>query len=277
MRITMLNIYFGITYTLTNYYTSEPNLLESPLSAEHLEKLFHESHFQAAIVNMSPLGKAFLRLYLSVKTNIATIATFVERLVTATNNPKSTVGTATMAEIAHAARAITSIQSQAERSRKDLYLFTLHPAAGNALYNTYNKEESIAAIGLKFDDPLIDKAAKEVEASRKAAEASKKAANNNTRGRGRGRGRGNDTYSGRNGHNNYASGSSSGFQYNNAYRGSYHTFRGGRGGFHPGNFNGNFQSHSANDHQGNGHQNQGQQNGSHAFQPQMKLGWVQGP
>jgi hypothetical protein len=214
-----------------------------------------------------------------VKTNIATIATFVERLVTVSNSSKSNniVGPTTMTDIEQVARAITSIQSQVERSRKDIYLFTLHPTAGNALYNTYNKEESIAAIGLKFDDPLIDKAAKEVEATRKAAEASKKVASNNTRGRGRGRGRGNDNYSGRSGHNNYEPYSSGGFQYNNAYRGNHHTYRGGRGGFHADNFNGNYQSHPANGYQGNGYQNQGQQNGQHTFQPQMKLGWVPGP
>ena len=85
-----------------------------------------------------------------------------------------------MAEIELVARAITSIQNQAERSRKDIYLFTLHPAAGNTLYNTYHKQESIAAIGLKFDDPLMDKAVKEVETTRKAAEASKKAAKTTT-------------------------------------------------------------------------------------------------
>ena len=69
-------------------------------------------------------------------------------------------------------------------------MLTSHPVAGSALYNTYHKEESISVLGLKCVDPLIDKAAKEVETVRKTSEAIKKTVTSNARGRGRGRGRG---------------------------------------------------------------------------------------
>ncbi len=203
-------------------HTSESNMLETPLSAENVEKLFHESHFQAATSSMSLLGKAFLRHYLNVKTNIATITTFVERLAMVSNNSKSVniVSPTTMVDLEVVAVAVNSIQNQNKRSRMDIYLLTRHPCTGNALYNTYHKEESISAIGLKCTDPLIDKASKEVEALRKAVEASKKSVTSNPRGRGWGRDRGND-YSDRSGHNNYESYNNGVFHQNNnsGYRG----------------------------------------------------------
>ena len=196
------------------------------------------------------------------------------------NNSKSgnIVSPTTMIDLEVVAAAVNSIQNQNERSRLDIYLLTSHPSAGNALYNTYHKEESIAAIGLKCTDPLIDKAAKEVEAVRKAAEASKKSVTSHPRGRGRGRGRGND-YSDRSGHNNYEPYNNGVFHHNNnsGYRGHNHGYRGGRGGFHSGNFNGNYQSNPTNSCQGNGYQTQGQQNGQNVFHPKT-LGWIpQGP
>ena len=245
-------------------------MLETPLSAENVERLMQESHFQTATQSLSPLGKAFLREHLNVKTNIATIATFVEGLVTAAHSSKST-NPKTIADLEVVAAAVNSIQNQNNRSKLDLYLLTSHPNAGSALYNTYYKEESISILGLKCVDPLIDKAAKEVEAARKAGEASKKAVGNNAQGRGRGRGRGND-YSDRSGHNNYEPYYNSGFPQNNN-RGHYHGYRGGRGGSHFGNFSGNYQSNPPNGYQGNGYQNQGQQNGQNAFQPKV-LGWM---
>ena len=162
-------------------YTSETSTLETPLSAENVERLMQESHFQNATQNMSPMGKAFLREHLNVKTNIAPIATFVERLVTASHSPKSTTNSTTIADLEVVAAAVNSIQTGNNRSKlylwtshPDLYLLTSHPVAGSALYNTYHKEESISVLGLKCVDPLIDKAAKEVETVRKTSEASKK-------------------------------------------------------------------------------------------------------
>jgi hypothetical protein len=232
-------------------------MFETPLSAENVEKLFHESHFQAATSSMSPLGKDFLRHYLHVKTNIPTITTFVERVAMASNNSKriSIVSPTTMVDLEVVAAAVHPIQNQNERSRLDIYLLTSHPIVGNSLYNTYDKEESIAAIGLKCTDSLIDKASKEVEEVRKAAEASKTSVLNNPRGRGRGRVRGND-YSDRNGHNNYESYNNGVFHHNNnsGYRGHNHGYRGDRGGFHSGNFNGSYQSNPTNGCQGNGYQ-----------------------
>jgi hypothetical protein len=107
---------------------------------------------------MSPLGKAFLRHYLDVKTNIATIATFVERLAMVSNNSKNAniVTPTTMIDLEVVGTVVNSIQNQNERSKLDIYLLTNHPSEGNALYNTYHKEESIVVIGLKCTDPLID-------------------------------------------------------------------------------------------------------------------------
>jgi hypothetical protein len=149
-----------------------------------------ESHFQNATQNMSPMGKVFLREHLNVKTNIAPIATFVERLVTASHSSKSNTNSTTIADLEVVASVVNSIQNQNNRSKLDLYLLTSHPVAGSDLYNTYHKEEIISVLGLKCVDPLIDKAAKEVETVRKTSEASKKTVTSNARGRGRGRGRG---------------------------------------------------------------------------------------
>ena len=117
-------------------------MIETPLSAENVERLMQESHFQTATQNFSPLGKAFLREHLNVKTNIATIATFVERLAMVSNNSKSgnIVSPTTMIDLEVVAAAVNSIQNQNERSRLDIYLLTSHPSAGNALYNTQGRE-----------------------------------------------------------------------------------------------------------------------------------------
>jgi hypothetical protein len=124
------------------------------------------------------VGNMPLRHYLNVKTNIATITTFVERLAMVSNNSKSAniVSPTTMIDLEVVATAVNSIQNQNERSRLDIYLLTSHPSAGNTLYNTYHKEFF----------------SKEVEAVRKEVETSKKSVTSHPRGRGRGRGRGNE-------------------------------------------------------------------------------------
>ena len=60
-------------------------------------------------------------------------------------------------------------------------MLVLHPNAGNALFNAFNKEESFMVLGLKVEDPNIDRASKEVEATRKATAASKKVQINTSR------------------------------------------------------------------------------------------------
>ena len=35
-------------------------------------------------------------------------------------------------------------------------MLVLHPNAGNALFNAFNKEESLMVLGLKVEDPNID-------------------------------------------------------------------------------------------------------------------------
>ena len=83
-------------------------MLETPLSAENVERLMQESHFQTATQNFCPLGKAFLREHLNVKTNIATIATFVEGLVTVAHSSKNT-SPKTIADLEVVAAAVNSI------------------------------------------------------------------------------------------------------------------------------------------------------------------------
>ena len=46
------------------------------------------------------------------------------------------------------------------------------------MYNTFHKEESLVVIGLKMNDPMIDKAVKEVEQNRKTDTSIKKTKGN---------------------------------------------------------------------------------------------------
>ena len=245
------------------------------LSPENVQKLFHESHFQTATANMSPLGKAFLRLYLSVVTNCPIMSKFLEQMLTASHTSRGVkIAPATLANLETVAAAVHSLQEQSVRSKQDIYLLTCHPNAGNALYNTFHKEESLSILGLKVEDPMIEKAAREVEASKKAAAVSRRNQSNNSRGRGRGsKGRGSDHYS-RTSYNDRESNNNGGQSSHNNHRKNYAGYRGGRGG-HPGNFNPNFGSNFNPNFGGNFNPNfgQGQTNGPNNFQGKI-LGWM---
>ena len=245
------------------------------LSPENVQKLFHESHFQTATANMSPLGKAFLRLYLSVVTNCPTISKFLEQMVTASHTSRGAkLAPTTLANLEAVAAAVHSLQEQSVRSKQDIYLLTCHPNAGNALYNTFHKEESLSILGLKVEDPMIEKAAREVEANKKAAAVSRKSHSNSARGRGRGgRGRGSDYHS-RTSYNDREGHSNGGQPSHNNQRKNYSGYRGGRWG-HSGNFNPNFGSNFNPNFGGNFNPNfgQGQTNAPNNFQGKM-LGWI---
>ena len=165
---------------------------------------------------------------------------FLEQMLTASHTSRGVkLAPATLANLETVAAAVHSLQEQSVRSKQDIYLLTCHPNAGNALYNTFHKEESLSILGLKVEDPMIEKAAREVEAIRK------RESNNN---------------GGQSSHNNH--------------RKNYAGYRGGRGG-HPGNFNPNFGSNFNPNFGGNFNPNfgQGQTNGPNNFQGKI-LGWV---
>jgi hypothetical protein len=76
------------------------------------------------------------------------------------NGCQLTLAQTTLADLDIVGGTVNSMCDQTERSKQDLYLLVCHPNAGITLYNAYHKEESITDIGLKIDDPSIDKIAK---------------------------------------------------------------------------------------------------------------------
>jgi hypothetical protein len=150
------------------------------------------------------------------------------------------------------AGAVNSLCDQTERAKHDLYLLVGHPQGGNALFTVFHKEESITAIGLKIDDPSIDKIAKEVEAAKKAvAVTNKKNSGSTSAHRGRGTTRGSHKpHSNRNSYASRDSYNHGGFyQYNNQ-RGLHHGPRGGRGGYYSDTSYGSFQHNPTTNGQG---------------------------
>ena len=174
---------------------------------------------------------------------------------------------------------VNCLQAQVLIVKKDLYLLMCHPNVGNALYNQFHKEASLAMIDLKVEDPNIDKADREVEADKKVSVSIKKKHNNTSRGRGCGHASHSKHYMDRV-HDQYGRGvfnhrehfSNDGSFHNtvvNRHRDSYNDYRGGRGEYYPGNFNGNFQNNQV----GNGNFGQGLQNGPNNSHTRI-LGWI---
>ncbi len=87
-------------------------------------------------------------------------------LVQTAKGRQFTLAQTTLADLDIVVGAVNSMCDQTERSKRDLYLLVCHHNAGSVVYKTFHKEESITDIGLKIDDPSIDKIAKEVEAGR---------------------------------------------------------------------------------------------------------------
>ena len=183
---------------------------------------------------MTPLAKSYLHTYLNLATNIPVLSEFVESAVAATQTAQGRkLAQTTLANLEKAVWSLNSIKEQSERAKHDLYLLVLHPNGGNALFNAFHKEESITAIGLKIDDPAIDKIAKEEEATKKAAAAANKKTSGST-----------------STHRSLGTAGS----------------RGGRGGYYSGASYGSFQHNPTT----NG---QGQKSSQNTFPPKPMIGW----
>ena len=160
--------------------------------------------------------------------------------------------------------------------KQDLYLLLCHPSAGNALYHHFHKESGLQMMGLKLDDPNIEKTSREVEATKKEVASSTKKNNHSVWDRGREHAPSSKQYTGRvydqhgrGGFSNREHSTNGGDPYYNSHRDSYNDYRDGRGGYHSGNFNGHFQ----NNYSGNSNVVQGQQNDPNNPQTRM-LGWI---
>ncbi len=94
--------------------------------------------------------------------NLPVLSEFVESIVSvAQTEMDRKLPKTTLANLEAASGTSNSLRDQTERTKQDLYLLALHPQGGNALFNVFYKEESITTIGLKIDDPVIDKIARE--------------------------------------------------------------------------------------------------------------------
>ena len=164
--------------------------------------------------------------------------------------------------------AVNSLCDQTERANHDLYLLVGHPQGGNDPFTVFHKEESITVIGLKIDDPSIDKIAKEVETAQKAAVvANKKNPGSTSVHRGLGTARGSHKpHSNRNSYDSRDFYNHGGFyQYNNQC-GLHHGPRDGRDGYYSDSSYGSFQHNPTT----NG---QGQQSNQNNFPPKPMIGW----
>ncbi len=106
-------------------------------------------------------------------------------MLSASKHPKANLSKEIVSHLELVAKALLCLQSQALIAKQDLYLLICHPNAGNALYHHFHKEASLEMIGLNVDDPNIEKAAREVEAAKKAVASSNKKLKHTARGRGR--------------------------------------------------------------------------------------------
>jgi hypothetical protein len=248
------------------------------MNYESVAQLIQNGHYAQVAATLSPLAKSFLQTYMNNASNLPVLSELVESLSSvAFSEAGRKLAEPTLAKLEAAAGALNSLCAQTQKAKQDLYLLAVHPDGGNNLFNAFHKEESITAMGLKIDDPAIDKLAREVAAQKKAAaNANKKpyGTGNGTRGRGAHRGAhkkqySQHSYTGRDfynhGRDSYNHG---GPHYHNSHRGSYHGFRGGRGGgSYPSAPHGSFYP-SPNT---NG---QGQQNSQNTFPPkQPMIGW----
>ena len=240
------------------------------MNSESVTQLIHNAHYAQVTASLTPLAKSYLQTYMNNASNLPVLSELVESLSSvAFSDAGRKLAQPTLTKLEDASGALNSLCAQTQKAKQDLYLLAVHPEGGNNLFNAFHKEESITAMGLKIDDPAIEKLAREVAAQKKAAaNANKKAygAGNGARGRGAHRGAHKKQYSQHSytGRDSYNHGSS---HYHNSHRGFYHGFRGGRGGgiypsaphesFYPSpNTNG-----------------QGQQNSQNTFPPKPMIGW----
>jgi hypothetical protein len=214
------------------------------MSPQNIEQLFQNANFAQVTASLTPLAKSYLQTYVNNASNLPVLSELVESLATvASSELGRKLAQSTLAKLEAAASALNSLCSQTQKAKQDLYLLTIHPEGGNNLFHAFYKEESITAIGLKIDDPAIEKIAREVAAQNKAAAIANKKPHGTANGsRGRGAHRGahkkhfnQHSYTGRDSYNH------GGSHYHNSQRGFYHVSRGGRGGgFHPSETYGSF-------------------------------------
>ena len=240
------------------------------MSSENITQFNNNAHLAQVNASLTPLAKSYLQTILNNASNLPVFSELVESLSSvAFSDAGRKLAQPTLAKLEAAAGALNSLCAQTQKAKQDLYLLAVHPEGGNNLFNAFYKEESITAIGLKIDDPAIEKLAREVAAQKKAAaNANKKphGAGNGARGRGAHRGSHKKhfrqhSYTSRDSYNH------GGSHHHNSQRGFYHGSRGGRGGgFYPSAPHGSFYPNLNT----NG---QGQQNSQNTFQPKPMIGW----
>ena len=240
------------------------------MSPESITQLIQNAHFAQATASLTPLPKSYLQTYVNNDSNLPVLSELVESLtVVASTEAGRKLAKTTLAKLDTATGALNSLCAQTQKAKQDLYLLALHPEGGNNLFNAFYKEESITAIGLKVDDPAIDKIAREVAAQKKAAAIANKKPHgtaNASRDRGAHRGAHKKHFS-QHSYTNRDSYNHGGSHYHNSQRGFYHGSRGGRGGgFHPSAPYGSFYPNPNT----NG---QGQQNSQNTFPPKPMIGW----
>ena len=128
------------------------------MSPESITQLIQNAYFAQATATLSPLVKSFLQMYVNNASNFPVLSELIESLtVVASTEAGRNLAKTTLAKLDTAARALNSLCAQTKKAKQDLSLLALHPEGGNNLFNAFYKEESITVIGLKVDDPAIDK------------------------------------------------------------------------------------------------------------------------
>ena len=159
-------------------------LFAEHLSPQNVRKLFDEQHFANVTSKMSELGKVFLCLYLIVVTNTPIIEKLVEQMISDSKLPKANLSKEIVSHLELVAKSLLCLQDQVMIGKQDLYLLICHPNVGNSLYHHFHKEAGLQMMGLKVDDPNIEKAAREVESAKKTVASSDKKNNHNVWDRG---------------------------------------------------------------------------------------------
>jgi hypothetical protein len=140
------------------------------MSSENITQFNNNAHLAQVNASLTPLAKSYLQTILNNASNLPVFSELVESLSSvAFSDAGRKLAQPTLAKLEAAAGALNSLCAQTQKAKQDLYLLAVHPEGGNNLFNAFYKEESITAIGLKIDDPAIEKLAREVAAQKKAA------------------------------------------------------------------------------------------------------------
>ncbi len=82
------------------------------LSPQNVRKLFDEQHFANVTSKMSELGKALLRLYLSVVTNTPIIEKLVEQMLSDSKLPKANLSKEIVSHLELVAKSLLCLQGK---------------------------------------------------------------------------------------------------------------------------------------------------------------------